>query len=206
MFDLLVLGLFLTTTPPDTTARALGYAAGGGAVALMLFGPIVRPPLSQTANWLAVLGVIVCAGTILYYFTVFPWGWTRPNGNVGGIVIYAAGVVLMLTGGVFMPMVQTRSERERVEALARAGALEQDLEATEASLAETLEDLEETDAALTAARATLAAEEESQAAFEMYEDSAGQWRWRLGHRNGNAFGDSGEGYTRRADAREAIDG
>ncbi|MFA1610610.1 HVO_2922 family protein [Halobellus rubicundus] len=42
-------------------------------------------------------------------------------------------------------------------------------------------------------------------AFETYRDAAGAWRWRLVHRNGNVLADSGEGYTRRRDAKRAID-
>jgi len=41
--------------------------------------------------------------------------------------------------------------------------------------------------------------------FEIYRDGAGEWRWRLVHRNGNVLGDGGEGYTRRRDARRAVD-
>jgi len=43
------------------------------------------------------------------------------------------------------------------------------------------------------------------AAFEVYEDVAGEWRWRLRHRNGNIVADSGEGYAARRGAREAVD-
>jgi uncharacterized protein YegP (UPF0339 family)/uncharacterized membrane protein len=42
-------------------------------------------------------------------------------------------------------------------------------------------------------------------AFEVYQDAAGGWRWRLVHRNGNILADSGEGYTRRNDANRAVD-
>ncbi|MFB6177636.1 MAG: YegP family protein, partial [Halobaculum sp.] len=41
--------------------------------------------------------------------------------------------------------------------------------------------------------------------FEIYEDSAGEHRWRLVAANGESVADSGEGYTRRADAREAAE-
>jgi uncharacterized protein YegP (UPF0339 family) len=41
--------------------------------------------------------------------------------------------------------------------------------------------------------------------FEVYRDQAGEWRWRLVHRNGNILADSGEGYTRRHDAARAVD-
>jgi uncharacterized protein YegP (UPF0339 family) len=42
-------------------------------------------------------------------------------------------------------------------------------------------------------------------AFEIYRDAGGEWRWRLVHRNGNVLADSGQGYTRRRDARRAVD-
>jgi uncharacterized protein YegP (UPF0339 family) len=43
------------------------------------------------------------------------------------------------------------------------------------------------------------------AAFEVYEDRAGEWRWRLRHRNGRIVADSGEGYASRHGARAAVD-
>ena len=42
-------------------------------------------------------------------------------------------------------------------------------------------------------------------AFEVYEDAAEEYRWRLVHRNGNILADSGEGYSRYNDARRAVD-
>ncbi len=42
-------------------------------------------------------------------------------------------------------------------------------------------------------------------AFEVYRDRAGEWRWRLVHRNGNVLADGGEGYVRRSDAHAAIE-
>ncbi|TKX75982.1 DUF1508 domain-containing protein [Halorubrum sp. GN11_10-6_MGM] len=42
------------------------------------------------------------------------------------------------------------------------------------------------------------------AAFEIYEDAGEEWRWRLRHRNGEILADSGEGYTSRSDAVEAV--
>ncbi|WP_254763026.1 amphi-Trp domain-containing protein [Natrinema marinum] len=39
--------------------------------------------------------------------------------------------------------------------------------------------------------------------FEVYEDRAGEWRWRLVHWNGNIVGDSGEGYASRSNAERA---
>ena len=42
------------------------------------------------------------------------------------------------------------------------------------------------------------------AAFEIYEDAGGEWRWRLRHRNGNILADSGEGYTDRSSAEDGL--
>jgi uncharacterized protein YegP (UPF0339 family) len=45
----------------------------------------------------------------------------------------------------------------------------------------------------------------SDATFELYEDSAGEYRWRLVHDNGNIIADSGEGYASKQKARQGID-
>ena len=45
----------------------------------------------------------------------------------------------------------------------------------------------------------------SKATFEVYEDSAEQWRWRLKHRNGNVIADSSEGYASKQKAKQGLD-
>jgi uncharacterized protein YegP (UPF0339 family) len=40
--------------------------------------------------------------------------------------------------------------------------------------------------------------------FQIYKDQAGEWRWRLVHRNGKIMADSGEGYANEGDLRRAI--
>lgn len=42
------------------------------------------------------------------------------------------------------------------------------------------------------------------AVFEIYQDIAGEWRWRLRHRNGNVMADSGDGHDSRAGAEDAV--
>jgi amphi-Trp domain-containing protein len=49
-----------------------------------------------------------------------------------------------------------------------------------------------------------AAPVESLARFELFEDRAAEWRWRLRHRNGNIIATSGEGYTRKHNARKGL--
>lgn len=41
--------------------------------------------------------------------------------------------------------------------------------------------------------------------FELFEDQAGEWRWRLIAPNGNIIADSGEGYRSKQGARRGID-
>ncbi|MFP8954546.1 HVO_2922 family protein [Natrialbaceae archaeon A-arb3/5] len=49
------------------------------------------------------------------------------------------------------------------------------------------------------------AAETSSAEFELYRDRADEWRWRLVHDNGNIIADSGEGYDRKAGARNGLE-
>ena len=43
------------------------------------------------------------------------------------------------------------------------------------------------------------------AEFEVYQDSAGEWRWRLKASNDEVVADSAEGYTRQGDASRAAE-
>ena len=43
------------------------------------------------------------------------------------------------------------------------------------------------------------------AEFEVYEDKAGEWRWRLRANNGEIIGDSGEGYVYKHDCEHGIE-
>ncbi|RQG98847.1 amphi-Trp domain-containing protein [Natrarchaeobius oligotrophus] len=46
--------------------------------------------------------------------------------------------------------------------------------------------------------------EKRRSRFEVYEDRADEWRWRLVHWNGNVIGDSGEGYASKRNATRAV--
>ena len=45
----------------------------------------------------------------------------------------------------------------------------------------------------------------SKARFELYEDSAEEWRWRLVHRNGNIIADGSEGYASKQKATQGLE-
>jgi hypothetical protein len=44
----------------------------------------------------------------------------------------------------------------------------------------------------------------SDATFELFEDAAGEWRWRLVHDNGNIIADSGQGYASKQKAKQGL--
>jgi len=44
----------------------------------------------------------------------------------------------------------------------------------------------------------------SKATFEVYEDEAGEFRWRLVHDNGNLIADSGQGYSSKQKAKQGL--
>ena len=46
---------------------------------------------------------------------------------------------------------------------------------------------------------------ESKATFQLYEDAAEQYRWRLRHENGNIIADGGEGYSSKQKARQGLE-
>ena len=41
--------------------------------------------------------------------------------------------------------------------------------------------------------------------FQVYEDNAGEWRWRLIASNGNIIADSGEGYQSKQGVKRGIE-
>lgn len=43
------------------------------------------------------------------------------------------------------------------------------------------------------------------ATFEVFQDNAGEWRWRLVAANGNIIADSGEGYQSKQGVKRGID-
>jgi uncharacterized protein YegP (UPF0339 family) len=46
--------------------------------------------------------------------------------------------------------------------------------------------------------------DESKATFQVYEDSAGEHRWRLRHENGNIIADGGQGYSSKQKAKQGL--
>ena len=181
---------------PFWTTRQAAIVLAAGGVPLMLGGVAIRLPLRTAATRLTYLGIAVCLVALAWFLSVYPAGWGLSGGHSGVIGVYTAGLVIIALASVFVPMLsrsetETASEREAREARDRADE-------------ETRTELETTRQQAEAAAAELESVRSSQARFELYEDRAGQYRWRLRHRNGNVIADSGEGYASRQKCQQGL--
>ncbi|MFB6308855.1 MAG: HVO_2922 family protein, partial [Haloarculaceae archaeon] len=168
----------------------------GIGLVLLIAGPIIRLPLRSRATQLVYLGGILSILAVPWFLSAYP-GWRSQAASIVGL--YAAGLAVMAIGGVFVPLLTGQGDTDG------AAATEPDSEDDLADdLAESERAREELQAELDAAEAALAATKESMAQFELYEDNAGQWRWRLRHRNTNIIADSGEGYSSRQKAEQGM--
>ncbi|NHN66192.1 DUF1508 domain-containing protein, partial [Haloarcula sp. JP-Z28] len=101
---------------------------------------------------------------------------------------------------------QEASQQSQVadQATRERDTLAEELATSEAAREELSTVAEATEAELAAAHATIAAAMDSKATFELYEDSAGKYRWRLRHRNSNIIADSAQGYASRQKAMQGL--
>jgi len=198
---------------PGSTVRQWAIVVASAGLALVFAGPILRLPLRPVATWLVGIGLLACAAAIVWFYVTYPGQWDPETGQPTVVGLYAAGLLAMALGGVFVPVLAGRGE-----AAARAEALEGDVDELETALVETAAD--EDDLARVVARlrdelddaaadegdlaARLRALRESQSRFELYEDRGEEWRWRLRHANGNLVASSGEGYTRKHNAQKGL--
>jgi uncharacterized protein YegP (UPF0339 family) len=223
----LVLGVvgFVLFLPSESAAGASGLtlreasiALAAAGLAMIVAGPVIRLPLKSWANYAAYLGQLVCFLAVVWFVLVFPADWNVQTGNQPVIVLYAAGLAVTTLGGALVPLVVGTTRDDLETSQRRAADLEEDLRdlrrerdrleteleeargagATAADRTEALEaDLAELETQLDSLRA-------SQAQFELYEDTAGEYRWRLRHRNGNVVADGGQGYTRKHNAKKGL--
>ena len=113
--------------------------------------------------------------------------------------------------GVEKPANAKADERRKVEEAAARQAAEDAALAAKLAVAAPAEgaapEVAAPDAAApeTEAAETEAAETKSSRAFEIYEDKAGQWRWRLRARNGELVAMSEQGFTTKAGVVRALD-
>ncbi|QSG05691.1 HVO_2922 family protein [Halapricum desulfuricans] len=192
----------------ESASGADGFTLREGSVmllsiglAMLVAGPIIRLPLQSWATYAAYLGQAICFAAVVWFAVVFPAEWSTLTGNQPVIFLYAAGLAIIALAGVAGSVIGGATREALGVSEQHAAELEAELEATreerETVQSELTSELDEREALVDSLQA-------SQAQFELYEDRSGQWRWRLRHRNGNVIADSGEGYTRKHNAKKGM--
>jgi len=186
LLDTIGILLFIPSAPLRATSFTLReasiFVAAVGLV-MMMAGPVIRLPLQSWANYAAYAGQAIGFVAAAWFVLVFPNDWAVVTGNQPVIVLYAPGLAVITIGGALAPLLVASDDA----AAARA---------TAAEAAET---------ARTEFEWRLDSLHARRGRFEIYEDAAGEHRWRLRHRNGNILMDSGEGYASRSGARDGIE-
>lgn len=215
-------------TDAATTARSVGYALVALAPAAMTAGAILRTPLRKSATYLVGIGAVITLASGAWFLMIFPSGWSTTSGNPGVITAYFVGVGLMGIAGAVVPLVTDprkveAAEREAEAAQKREAAATREADAaerqTDAAEAREVAAKRQADAAERAeehsaddrdARNVMAAKLESirnsESQFETFEDSAGEYRWRLRHHDGTVLANSGGGYNSREGAQHGLTG
>ena len=209
------IALFLPSTSAEGaqgfTLRELSVFLSAVGLSMLVAGPVIRLPLQPWANYAAYLGQAVCFLAAVWFLSIFPAGWSVQTGSQPVIVLYVVGLAVITVGGVIGPLLAGVTREEFDASESRGARLESQLSETRRErdrLAEELDEAREASAAGADSHADLQARfdalYDSQARFELYEDSADEWRWRLRHRNGNVVAASGEGYTRKHNAQKGM--
>lgn len=180
-------------------------------LAMLFAGPVIRLPLRSMANYAAYLGQAVCFAAAVWFVVVFPADWSVQTGNQPVIILYAVGIAIITIGGVITPLLlgATRVELDAGESStaqleAELTTVREERDRVAAQLERAQSQTTDNDVDRANLQAELDAIRTSQARFELYEDNANEWRWRLRHRNGNLIADSGEGYTRKHNAQKGM--
>jgi len=207
--------------------REIGVGLAAVGLAGTLTGLVIGQSFRQTAKYLVYLGVLVCIAAAAWFTIEYPgsWNWNVDTGSTTNVVLlYLVGIALIAMSGVMAPVVvgQSRAREAAEKNLLKArGELHQrdeELAEREAELEEREAEIETAREEIAQAREEIEAERtradqaessldrlyESNASFQMYQDKADEWRWRLVHQNSNIIAASGEGYASDRNARRGM--
>jgi len=212
-------GLALVSGGPNST-RAIGLALTGLGLSGMFTGLVIGQSFRQTAKYLVYLGVLLTVVAVAWFVIEYPEGWTWNFNSVTStiiILLYLAGFAIIAMGGVMAPMFaeQRRARREAERDLREA---RDELAERERELKEREREARERERERDEAREEAEAEREradeaeahvdrlydSNATFQLYEDKADEWRWRLVHQNSNIVATGSEGYASDRNARRGM--
>ncbi|PSQ13393.1 hypothetical protein BRC99_03995, partial [Halobacteriales archaeon QS_7_69_60] len=105
--------------------RGAGIALAALGLLMLMIGPILRLPLERKATLLSYVGAAISLLAIMWFVAAYPSEWRAALGNqeVEIMGLYAIGMLVVATGGVFVPLL-TRSTTERNAAEHRAAQAE----------------------------------------------------------------------------------
>ena len=208
--------LFIPSTAPRATSFTLREASifiAAVGLLMMIAGPVIRLPLQSWANYAAYAGQAIGFVAAVWFLLVFPNDWVVTAGSHPVIILYALGLAAITLGGAIVPLLTEYDDAATVREAAAADRKAEVAELRSAAddrreerdrLSDELDGTRAAAGAAELAREELEALYDSQARFELYEDQGQEWRWRLRHRNGNIIAASGEGYTRKHNARKGL--
>ena len=105
--------------------RGASIALASLGLLMLMIGPILRLPLERRATLLSYVGAAISLLAIMWFVVAYPSEWRAALGNqeVEIMGLYAIGILVVASGGVFVPLL-TRSTTERDAAEHRAAQAE----------------------------------------------------------------------------------
>lgn len=230
-----VIAYFYSTTFEGTavyTPREVAAVSATVGLTFLLLGVVIRLPTHKGVTMAGIVGAVISVLAAVWFSVTYPDDWPTPEGDPTIVGMFALGAAILVAAAIIMPAV-VKTPEDVFEDLAPAkihskGTFEVFRDPTEehrwrlrheegtivgassegyTSKQEARKDLERARKNIPGAgiQEITSPEDAAQASFEVYEDNAGQWRWRLRHDNGNIIADSGEGYADRSGVDDAVE-
>ncbi len=199
---------------------------------LLLLGVVVRLPTHKMVTRIGFLGAVIAAVAVLWFVTIYPDDWPTPEGDPQVVSLYAVGAAILVISAIILPalirtpedvfeeLAPVKMESKATFELFRDRAdehrwrLRHDNGNIIGSSGEGYSSKQKAKQGMESVRKNLPGasvveitrpEDAAQATFEVYEDNAGEHRWRLRHDNSNIIADSGEGYADRSGVEDAVE-
>jgi uncharacterized protein YegP (UPF0339 family) len=122
---LLGIVLAMLSSSPGELIRGAGIALASLGLLMLIIGPILRLPLERRTTLLSYLGAAISLLAIVWFVVAYPSEWRAGfiNQEVEIMGLYVIGILVVASGGVFVPLL-TRSTTERDAAEHRAAQAE----------------------------------------------------------------------------------
>ncbi len=213
--------------------REIAVVLSSIGLMMLLLGVVIRLPSNRRVTLVALLGAVITLAATVAFIWAYPSNWNVPTDDFSSeiIAIYSVGIGLIVLSAIILPAL-LKTPEDVFEDLAPAkvdskGTFELFRDRADdwrwrlrhsngniiASSGEGYSSKQNARKGMESVRKNVPGapvievnrpEDASQATFQLYEDQAGEWRWRLRHDNGRIIADSGEGYNERSGASDAI--